>query len=138
MFTLKTLRSIGFALLAVAALGFTPAQTHAGSMDVSGGTFSGLSNHVTEGSISIVKTGSGYELVFADNFSLDGAPDPVVGLGSNGKYEPATEVSKLKNKTGAQSYKLPASFKPGEHSEVYVWCKDVGVPLGVATLKKSS
>lgn len=138
MFNLKKLKSIGFALMALSALAFTSTVTHAESMSVSSGTFKGLSNHVTEGSVSLVKTDAGYELIFADNFSLDGAPDPVIGLGTNGKYDAKSEVSVLKNKTGAQTYKLPASFKPGQHSEVYVWCKDVGVPLGVAMLKKGS
>jgi len=64
----------------------------------------------------LVKTGSGYALNFAADFSLDGAPDPIVAVGS---------------------YALPASFSPANFSEVYVWCEKFNVPLGVATLSKS-
>ncbi|MEO0882941.1 MAG: DM13 domain-containing protein [Pseudomonadota bacterium] len=102
---------------------------------VSSGTFEGRSDHITTGGVSLVSTEDGYQLVFADDFSLDGAPDPVVGFGKAGAYDTASQVSALANKTGAQSYSLPVSFTPDAYDEVYVWCEQFSVPLGVATLE---
>ena len=100
---------------------------------VASGSFSGLSDHITTGGASIVGTPGAYELVLASDFSLDGAPDPIVGFGTGGTYSPATKLGALQNKTGAQRYALPADFNPSEVSEVYVWCEKFDVPLGVAS-----
>jgi len=102
------------------------------SAPVSEGTFSGLSDHITTGGASIIGTDGAYKLVLATDFSLDGAPDPIVGFGSNGTYSPATKLGALQNKTGSQTYDLPASFNPADVSEVYIWCEKFDVPLGVA------
>ena len=104
---------------------------------ISAGTFSGRSDHITTGKVSVVKTASGYQLSFANDFSLDGAPDPVVALGNGETFSVSNKLGVLKHKTGAQTYKLPASFTPGEFSEVYVWCEKFSVPLGVAKLSGS-
>jgi len=100
---------------------------------VASATFSGLSDHVTVGGAHIVGTPGAYTLVFDADFSLDGAPDPIVGFGTNGTFDPATKIGSLAKKKGAQSYSLPANFTPTDISEVYVWCERFDVPLGVAT-----
>ena len=101
---------------------------------VSKGNFSGRSDHITTGQVSLERTANGYQLRFASDFSLDGAPDPVVALGNGETYVAANKLDVLKNKTGAQVYQLPASFTPGQFSQVYVWCEKFSVPLGVADL----
>lgn len=98
------------------------------------GSFEGRSKHVTSGETYIMKTDSGYALVLADNFFLDGAPSPVLGFGNNGKYMKTSQFAELDKKSGRQTYTLPADFTPGQFNEVYVWCEDFSVPLGVATL----
>jgi len=103
---------------------------------VSSGTFSGRSDHITVGGVSIVGTTGNYQLVFAENFSLDGAPDPVVGFGNSGNYDANSQIAPLTNKDGAQSYALPTDFDPATFDEVYVWCERFSVPLGVATLNQ--
>ena len=103
---------------------------------IASGTFSGRSDHVTTGAVSLVKTEAGYQLVFADDFSLDGAPAPRVGFGNEGAYDADSQIAALKSKTGAQAYALPADFSPDAYGEVYVWCEQFSVPLGVATLTK--
>ena len=105
---------------------------------VTSGTFSGLSDHITTGRASIVGSAGAYELVLASDFSLDGAPDPIVGFGKGGTFLPATKLGALKNITGTQRYALPASFNPADVSEVYVWCEKFNVPLGVASLPVAS
>ena len=104
---------------------------------IASGTFDGRSDHITTGRVSIEKTASGYQLNFASDFSLDGAPDPVVALGNGETYSVGNKLGALKNKTGGQTYALPANFKPGQFKEVYVWCEKFSVPLGVAKLTSS-
>lgn len=101
---------------------------------LSAGDFDGRSDHITTGKVKLEKTSTGYQLSFAANFSLDGAPDPVVALGNSETFKVANKLGKLKNKTGSQVYQLPAGFTPGQFSEVYVWCEKFSVPLGVAKL----
>ena len=115
----------------------TTAPVKAAAQDVmklSKGTFSGRSDHITTGLVTVEKTANGYQLRFADDFSLDGAPDPVVALGNGETYLVSNKLGPLKNKTGAQVYTLPADFTPGEFTQVYVWCEKFSVPLGVADL----
>ncbi len=100
------------------------------------GSFRGASNHVTTGNVTVTKNADGTATItLASNFSLDGAPDPWVGLGRNGKFVPATNAGKLKSKTGGQSYTVPAGVDVDSFNEVYIYCVRFNVPLGVATLK---
>jgi len=107
----------------------TAASSEAKMTVVSLGTFT-----ITTGGVSVVKSEEGYKLVLANDFSLDGAPDPVVALGNNGEYDVANKLAVLSNKTGAQSYVIPANMTPTDFSEAYIWCEKFNVPLGVATL----
>ena len=144
MFKKTTLTTLGLSLLAVSLAACSaptssqtstaPAQSAVTSAAVSSGVFSGRSDHITTGKVSVVKTAAGYQLNFASDFSLDGAPDPVVALGNGGVYTKANKLGALKNKTGGQTYTLPASFTPGQFSQVYVWCEKFDVPLGIADL----
>lgn len=112
-----------------------PAQSAASSVQaVSTGSFSGRSDHITTGQVSLEKTAAGYQLRFSADFELDGAPDPIVAIGNGETYVAANKLGALKNRTGAQVYTLPASFTPGQFSQVYVWCEQFSVPLGVADL----
>jgi hypothetical protein len=99
------------------------------------GSFHGASDHVTTGDFTISKDADGsYVITLEDNFSLDGAPAPVVGFGKDGRYKKATEVGKLQHLKGKQSYKIPASVNIYKMNEVYIWCTKFGVPLGVAAI----
>lgn len=99
------------------------------------GTFTGKSNHITTGGVSVVQTTAGAMVVLAPDFSLDGAPDPRVGLGKAGTYDEATDAGALATNTGAQVYSLPAGVDPAAYDEVYIWCRKFSVPLGVASLQ---
>lgn len=117
----------------VAPVAATTAAVAVPANAVTTGTFSGLSDHITTGRASIVGSAGAYQLVLASDFSLDGAPDPIVGFGQNGTFNPATKLGALKQINGAQVYDLPADFNPAEAGEVYVWCEKFSVPLGVAS-----
>ncbi len=94
------------------------------------GEFSGLSDHITTGRAEVL----GDKVVLLDDFELDGAPDARVGLGKDGKYDPATDMGALANLTGEQSYSYPDGVNPDDYNEVYIWCRKFSVPLGVAKL----
>ena len=102
---------------------------------ISSGSFVGASSHITEGDVTIVKTANSTLIILDKNFSLDGAPDPKVGLGTNGKYDAKTQAGDLKDLTGLQVYELPRSVDASSYNEVYIWCEKYSVPLGVASLK---
>ena len=97
------------------------------------GAFEGRSQHVTTGGVSIRKTDDGYFVDLAEDFSLDGAPDPTLGFG-NPDFITETQFSALLKKDGFQSYKLPDGVDPMQYETIYVWCEEFSVPLGVATL----
>jgi len=115
----------GLAAATVSA-GSLPALAGSGARS---GSFSGRSNHVTTGKTEL----SSNNVVLQSNFSLDGAPDPRVGLGKNGKYDPKTDLGALKKLKGKQSYKI-GGIDTSKYNEVYIWCRKFNVPLGVAKL----
>ena len=99
------------------------------------GNFKGASGHTTSGTAAVVRSADGIMLVLESDFSLDGAPDPKVGFGSGGMYDPNSQLSHLQSKTGEQSYAVPAGLDVSGYDEVYIWCQKYSVPLGVARLQ---
>ena len=100
------------------------------------GSFTGASDHITTGNVTVTKNADGSATItLASNFSLDGAPDPWVGLGKGGKFVPATNAGKLLSNTGAQSFTVPAGVNVDDFDEVYIFCVKFNVPLGVAKLQ---
>lgn len=136
---IRTIRTFA-AVAAIAVLGavsavVAPQPAEAGGEKiVAQGTFEGRSKHVTTGGATVLKNGAGHILVLEEDFSLDGAPAPTIGFGNAGEFDKATEFSKLNSNTGKQTYQLPASVDPSKYDEVYIWCTDFSVPLGVAKL----
>lgn len=113
--------------------GLSAATASVVSDEIARSVFSGRSDHITTGGVSLTGSAGNYKLVFDTDFKLDGAPDPVVGFGTNGLYDPATKLGALKQQTGAQIYDLPTDFNPANAREVYVWCEQFDVPLGIAS-----
>ena len=126
---------LGLAAAATAAL-LTAAPVSAGTGIAASGQFTGASDHITTGGVSIVKTADGGAVVILDSdFSLDGAPDPRVGFGVDGAYKDASDLGELVSKTGVSVYIVPPSVNVDDFNEVYIWCRKFAVPLGVAALK---
>ncbi|MEM6664964.1 MAG: DM13 domain-containing protein [Pseudomonadota bacterium] len=121
----------GTATGAVAATITTPASA---ATRVSGGSFKGLSRHITTGNVELVRDGNTIRVILQDDFSFDGAPDPKVGFGHNG-FSRGTLIGKLKSNNGRQSYTVPARLNVADYNEVYIWCERFNVPLGVAKLR---
>ena len=123
---------LGATFAALVALSVSVAV--AGTSSVSG-SFKGASKHVTTGGVSIEKTADGATtVVLGKDFSLDGAPDPRVGFGNNGKFASSTDLGKLVKLNGRQTYVVPANIDASKFNEVYIWCRKFNVPLGVAKL----
>ena len=128
---LNLIKSLTLSLAIVAGFAIAPASAD----PVSKGTFTGASDHITTGTVEVVKNADGsHTIVLGDDFSLDGAPDPRVGLGKDGFYNGNTDSGVLGNLTGAQSFVVPAGINVSEFNEVYIWCEKFSVPLGVAKL----
>lgn len=102
---------------------------------LSSGKFEGRSRHATTGGVTVRKSGTGAVVVLETDFSLDGAPDPKVGFGRDGKYDAAAKLDALKSNAGRQEYAVPAGIDSSRYNEVYIWCEKFNVPLGVARLK---
>lgn len=130
---------LAFAAAATAAVMMTAAPVSAGTGAkgiAASGQFTGASDHITTGGVSIVKTANGGAVVILDSdFSLDGAPDPRVGFGVDGAYKDASDLGVLTSKTGVQVYIVPPSVNVDDFNEIYIWCRKFSVPLGVAALK---
>lgn len=125
------------AAAATAAVMMTAAPVSAGAKGIAAsGQFTGASDHITTGGVSVVKTANGGAVVILDSdFSLDGTPDPRVGFGVNGVYKDVSDLGELTSKTGVQVYIVPPSVNVDDFNEVYIWCRKFSVPLGVAALK---
>ncbi len=122
------------AFIAAALIAFSAVPAAAGQSVISG-SFKGESDHITTGGVQIVKTADGGAVVILDSdFSLDGAPDPRVGFGSDGVYVEASDLGELQNISGLQVYVVPPSINVDDFNEVYIWCKKFAVSLGVASL----
>jgi len=98
------------------------------------GTFAGLNDHATTGSVKLEQSGNAYHVVLGDDFSFDGAPDPKVALGKGGEYDAATLMGLLESYSGTQRFEVPAGIDVADYDEVYIWCEKYSVGLGVATL----
>jgi len=97
------------------------------------GSFVGRSDHATSGSAAIIEQDGGFYISLGSDFAFDGAPDPKLGLGSDG-YDAATQSGDLQANSGAQSYPLPEGVDPAAYNEIWLWCEEFNVPLGLAAL----
>jgi hypothetical protein len=134
---MNPIRSIAAStLIAVATL--LPTFASAGQTAATG-AFTGANNHITTGDVSIVRTADGGAVVILNsNFNLDGAPQPNVGFGKDGEYVSATDLGDLSHNTGLQVFIVPASINIDDFNEIYIWCAEFDVSLGVAPLNKPS
>ncbi len=100
------------------------------------GMFAGDHDHKVSGGYSIVEKGGKQSLVLADDFLLDGAPDPYVVLsaddmGSGGR---TLNLGALTRKKGSSTFAIPAGTDLAQYTHVLVWCKKYNVTLGSAAL----
>ncbi len=99
-----------------------------------GGTFKGINNHTVSGAVSVEKRGDEHVIVLGADFSFDGAPDPRIAFGNDGKYAKGTDFRPLKANSGAQEYVVPKEIDPEKFNEVHIWCRKFSVGLAIAEL----
>ena len=98
------------------------------------GSFTGKSGHAASGGVEVRRTTSGWEVRLGPDFQFDGAPDPRVGFGQGGGFTADTDFEALRTDPGAQVYAVPEGIDPAGYDEVYIWCRQYAVPLGVAKI----
>ena len=130
---LSTLSKLSAPIVMAATLALSSGQIQAGEA-IHSGEFVGASDHITTGNVSVERISSGFIVKLAKNFSLDGAPEPSVGFGNDGKYDGSSSVGDLVMIEGAQTFLVPADVDVTQFNEIYIWCDKFDVPLGVATL----
>jgi len=118
-------------LTAAAALGTgLILKPHASLASGRSGSFVGMTGHTASGRGTLTDMG----VSLAGDFWFDGAPDPRVGLGKSGTFDPASDMGALRRNTGAQLYGLPRRLDHADYNEIYVWCRRFAVPLAVARI----
>ena len=123
------------ATAASAAVAAPGAITHAVTgLETARGSFVGLSGHETSGHGSVFWDGNHWVIALASDFSFDGAPDPKVGFGNNGQFDTGTTIGPLTSDTGTSTYIVPDHIDVGDYSQIFIWCEEFSVPLGVADL----
>ncbi|MFD0859503.1 DM13 domain-containing protein [Roseovarius aquimarinus] len=124
------------AALAMGAASLTAPMASADKMAAkASGTFTGLSNHVTTGGVSIIEEDGRIYVELAEDFSLDGGPDPRVHFGKGGAHDAGAYLGALVSLEGKQRYAVPPTWDVSDYNEVYIWCEVASVPLGVAGLE---
>ena len=120
-------------LFAAALLAMLPITAFADKV-VKTGTFA-KDSEGTVGTAQIVKLDdASYVVRLGKDFAYHaGAPDVTIGLGNNGYIE-NSNLGPLKASKGAQDFALPAGFDPAKINQVFVWCRQFQVSLGVARL----
>lgn len=109
-------------------------QANAANGDVvASGSLTGANGHVTKGKVMVVEMNGGHVVKLGEGFSLDGAPDPKLAFGLDGKAPVILSV--LKSNTGAQTYEVPAGVDPANFNKFYIWCEKYSVSLGDTELK---
>lgn len=117
-----------------AAAGAAMAIWHVGALTTIRGRFSGRHGHRVSGGVTIESSGDVAVIRLDGDFRCDGSPDPVVGLGRDGQYDPATLMGRLRHLDGAQDYTLPCGVDLADYNEIYVWCRAFALPVGVARI----
>lgn len=110
-------------------------DNNAGPVVLKEGEFEGVAGHSGKGTAKIIKSGDQYFLRFEDDFEATNGPDLYVYLGNNNKFDPETEIGRLKGNVGGQNYEIPSNIDISKYSEAWIWCKAFSVDFAKAELK---
>lgn len=115
-------------LASLTAVSLAPALAQAAPLRK--GSFTGPKRYKPAGQVEVTDS----TVSLQRDFCLGGAPDPVVGLGNDGRYDPATFMGELKATEGASSYSVPDGVDVSKYNEVHVWCRRFNTKLSVAEI----
>lgn len=125
------MRPIPFLAAAALAIGAWPALTQE---TVTSGSFRAAGGHDAAGAVRILRTADGYQVALGEDFLMDRAPDPHIAFGSPDAFAEGTDFELLTSLSGPRTIDVPAGLDPTEYEAVWLWCRQFGVPLGVAPL----
>jgi hypothetical protein len=101
--------------------------------------------HYASGEVTVTSGAGFYYINFQNNFSSANGPDLYVYLSEKQEYKniavggvdtgKTLNIGKLKNISGAQSYKVSKVEFEKYSDSVIIWCKDFGVQFSRADLK---
>lgn len=98
------------------------------------GTLTRASDHETCGAIAVGETDTGREVRLTERFGFDGAPDPCIGFGRDGRFVEGTDFQPLRANEDALTSTGPAGIDPSGSETLFNRCERVSVPLGHAPL----
>jgi hypothetical protein len=98
------------------------------------GTFS-TNAKTTSGTIKVIQGANNAKSLVFENFSSGNGPDVRVWLSPNTSASTYVEIGALKATSGNFSYELPASVDLTTNNKVLIWCKDVRLLFGHASLQ---
>lgn len=124
--------------LAAAASAIGAKVALAGSA-VRSGTFSGRRGYKVSGTVRVEKANGRTTVVLGEDYLFDPAknpPDIKIGFGSGEQYARGSKIhNALTVKKGAATFEVPASIDTDRYDELYIYCEQFSVILGVAPLK---
>ncbi|KGM86533.1 Electron transfer DM13 [Roseovarius mucosus DSM 17069] len=124
--------------LAAAATTLGAAPSFAGP-DIRKGTLSGRQGYTVSGTVKIKKQDGKTVVHLAEDYVFDPSknpPDIKIGFGNHETYAKGSKIhDKLTVKKGAASFEVPASIDVDNYDELYIYCEQFSVILGVAPLK---
>ncbi len=85
-----------------------------------------------EGTVHIYKTDGRYIIRFEDDTVIGASPDPIVTFGNQDKADLSINLGSLKGTKGSQNYDVPTSVDPTKYGQVFVYCRSLHVPIGIA------
>ncbi len=105
-----------------------------GGLETARGSFQGLSGHATSGTVSVFRARGKWFVSLGKDFSFDGAPDPKVAFGEQG-FKADAILGPLEANEGPSTYEVEPPLDVGDYTEVWLWCEEFAVPLGMAKLE---
>ena len=107
--------------------------------DARKGTFSGRQGYNVSGTVKVKKVDGKTKVVLGDDYLFDQSknpPDIKIGFGNGEKYAKGSKIhDKLSVKKGSATFEVPTGIDVDKYSELYIYCEQFTVILGVASLK---
>lgn len=132
-FTRRQFASVALGAAAALTLGATTAS--AGGTKRTG-SLSGRKGYAASGTVQVETVDGKTTVIFGSDYTFNGnPPDIKIGFGSGETYAKGSKIhDALTIKEGAASFEVPAGIDTSQYDELYIYCEQFSVILGVAPL----
>ena len=96
-------------------------------------SMSGAAGHQSSGGVAIVRTGSSVDLVFQQNFQIDGGVNDVILSTRSDSMTGGMNLGALRSLSGEQSYSMRNDGSDFRY--VILWCRPFQVVIGFGELR---